>query len=152
MFGEVAPNQLRAVWLTAVPLKIALPSRFAEGNEPLTWSALSQMAWIYTSYYCPFQNMMDQLFAAQGLAVPHKVVSNDEQTRLDLVTAGVGGSLLLAADCEAAAEAGKLCLFPFETEESLVIDLQLIYPAVRGDDPLLKPVIEAIKSIWLGER
>ena len=147
-FGEIDSPLLKAVRLTAVSLQIALPPYVADFEAPLSWEAISQLPWIYTSYHCPFQNMMDQLFAEQGVVVPHKVIANDEQTRLNLVRSGVGASLLITAECRAAAEAGELILYSDVEEKRLSIPLQFVYPAVRESDPLLTPVIQIVQTLW----
>ena len=130
--------------LSSVPLVVALPKYYVKSG-PLTWGELAARPWIYTDYYCPFQEKMEQLFAAQGLAVKSKLTANDEQTRLDLVRAGVGASLLLAEECEAAVAAGEIVLYESEPIE---MPLYLACSAAREHEPLLAAVWREIIEVW----
>lgn len=145
IFGEAESPLLTTQLLSDVELFIAVPSTFVQSDSELTWNDLALLPWIYTDYYCPFQNSMEQIFADHGLEPKHKVLSNDEETRLNLVRSGVGASLLMKEMSLDAIRDGEVVAYP---HTAVSLPLQLAYRADKANNPLLQPVVQTILDVW----
>lgn len=146
VFGEVDSALITAHQLADAQLFIGLPTNMAKDANQLDWADLAELPWIYTDYYCPFQNQMEQIFTEQNLEPKQKVLSNDEQTRLELVRSGVGASLLMKDVSQNALDSGEVLAYPNYTA---VLPLQLAYRTDKAQDPLIKPVVQTILQIWV---
>lgn len=145
VFGDVVSAEISTIPLATTNLHIALPPAHTTESTLITWQAVAQLPWIYTEYSCPFQTVADQLFAQHALEITRKITSNDEQTRLDLVKAGIGASLLLADECQSAIDGGDVVIWQRNVAQ---LPLQLAYLAIRQTEPLLAPIITTIETLW----
>lgn len=143
IFGEPTSSAISTCELQVFKLLIAIPK--AHGSHPHTWETIADLPWIYTSHHCPFQNVADDLFAQHALETTCKVVSNDEASRLELVKAGVGASLLLNVESESAISAGDIAVWRHNVAET---KLQLAWLTEREREPLIEPALEALKLAW----
>lgn len=143
IFGPVVDTQFESLLLTTAQLRIAIPT--ALKPELITWETLAELPWVHTSGYCPFQTLTEQVFGQQGFEVKQYSSSDDDQTRLSMVRAGVGASLLrreVAADTE---QAGSVITWG----DSIACPLRFIYLSARQHEPLLASLVnKAIPSVW----
>ena len=146
VFGAVTSAEITTLPLTEIDLQIALPASFAAQIETLTWAEIGRLPWIYTDGHCPFQAIIDDLFAQQQLEIQQKVTTNDERTRLDLVRAGIGASLLVSAEAQQAADNGEIVLWSGNIP--LKTTLSLAFLTIRKQEPLIAPVIDSVTILW----
>jgi DNA-binding transcriptional LysR family regulator len=143
VFGAVNDARLSSHFLTQADLVIASPA--AWNLEQADWKELSKQPWICSDYYCPFQEIIDEAFQAEGLSYPKALQSRDELSKTDYVMAGLGLALLEKTEAEAYAATGKLKIvqgIQFSTELSIVC---LSY---RLHDPLIEAVLEMLTDLW----
>jgi DNA-binding transcriptional LysR family regulator len=112
-----------------------------------SWAEICALPWVYSTCYCPFQQLLDDKLSAQHLAVSQKVASNDEFTKRELVSAGVGLALIERGDAEEGVRAGALVIWPAEPTPCALSFASL---AARGDDPLIRAVHNAVRAVWSG--
>ncbi len=79
--------------LRRAELVIALP-RSWHGKHDSARKSLGNLPWINTGAACPFQQIIDKLFAQFNIDPPQVLRADDSQTRRQLVVAGFGASLL----------------------------------------------------------
>lgn len=145
VFGPVTDRALVAHRLGVIDLVIAVPQRWADRTLDADWAAMAQLPWLYSNYYCPFQDMIDACFAARGLRCQRVVETDDEATKSDLVRAGIGLALLDRGEANTLAEAGAAVI---REPEPMRCDLSLVYAAQRADDLLLQAVATSVCQVW----
>lgn len=138
VYGDIADNSLIAHHLQDSVLVVAVP-RAWEDRLDGSWEAVAGLDWIFAGNQCPFQPIMDDLFAQYGTVAQKRVHSNHDQTRFELVRAGVGVSLLEQSE----AQHPDILIYD---SLPMTCPLWLVYPAHRQYDPLVQVVVEAITN------
>jgi DNA-binding transcriptional LysR family regulator len=146
VFGAVQDAALTAHPLCVAELVIAAPLAWA--NRLTDWESAAGLAWIYGDGYCPFQEIVDRLFAERGLAYNKALQSDDETTKSELVTAGVGVTLLERSEAEQAASQGKLALWMIPETPPITCALSLVHRRVLS--PELRLLRDAVLRAWRG--
>jgi DNA-binding transcriptional LysR family regulator len=143
VFGTIADPVLTAHPLHVAELVVAAPRSWQRRLERAGWAELARLPWIYSDSYCPFQDLIDGVFATHGLHYERLVQSDDEMTKAELVAAGVGLTLL---------EKGEALNF---SERVMIYDapplpcaLSLVYLKHRQHEPLIKALAQQITAIW----
>ena len=147
IFGPVTDPMLTAQHLGTANLVVAIPNAWEALKHPeqVDWPAMAQWPWIYADNYCPFQEIIDQLFVHRGLNYQRAVLSNDEVTKSELVKSGIGATLLEETEARQAEKNGMLTIWP---TEPIPCDLSFAYLGSRGDEPVLKTLITIVTKAW----
>jgi DNA-binding transcriptional LysR family regulator len=72
VFGPITDTALIARRVDVVELVVAVPRRWAQQVAQAGWEEIATLPWLYADIYCPFQDMIDQLFAQRQLGY-HRV-------------------------------------------------------------------------------
>jgi DNA-binding transcriptional LysR family regulator len=147
IFGAPPCASIAAHYLGTGEVVIAAPGQWAERLAAADWSDLTQLPWIGTDGYCPFESLTADLFQQRGLAYHHVVHSHDEPTKTELVAAGVGLAMLERSEAEEARQTGRLMIWETDT---LYCDLYFAYLTKRRDEPLIKVLHTAVRHVWEG--
>jgi DNA-binding transcriptional LysR family regulator len=142
-FGEIKDKRLSSRRLETAELLVATPNNW--GLEAANWQELSHHPWICSDYFCPFQEIIDKTFQEEGLSYQRLTTVNDDVSKVELVAAGLGLSLLERGEAEAYAAQGKLSIV---NNMSFPCDLSLVFLSYRAHDALIANVIELIESLW----
>jgi DNA-binding transcriptional LysR family regulator len=145
VFGPVADPALCARRVAVADLVVAVPGQWAHLLAHASWETLARLPWLYADLYCPFQEMVDQLFAQQQLPYRRLLETSDEATKCELVSAGIGLALLEASEAQAAVRAGTIVVWQ---PAALRCDLSLVYARVRAHDPIIGAVAAAACHAW----
>ena len=145
VFGPITDTALIARRVDVVELVVAVPMRWAQQVAQAGWEEIATLPWLYSDAYCPFQDMVDQLFAQRQLDYHRVVLTDDEATKCALVSAGVGLALLERSEAEAAMQAGKLVIWD---TPSLWCDLSVAYARQRAHDPMIQAVAASVFHAW----
>ena len=141
-----APEDRPNTSLAQVELLVVGPESLGPAFEGADWTGLSELPWICSDYYCPFQAMIESRFEALGLTFGRAVCTDDDGTRADLVRAGVGVTLLERGEAERLQATGGV------TINGAVQPLACELSFCRGDadDPLSAAVARRIQEAWRG--
>jgi DNA-binding transcriptional LysR family regulator len=145
VFGPITDTALIAQRVDAVELVVAVPIRWAQQVAQAGWEEIATLPWLYADLYCPFQGMIDQLFAQRQLDYHRVVLTGDEATKCALVSAGVGLALLERSEAQAAMQAGKLVIWD---TPPLWCDLSVAYARQRAHDPMIQAVAASVCHVW----
>lgn len=145
VFGPITDTTLIARRVDVVELVVAVPIRWAQQVAQAGWEDLAALPWLYADLYCPFQDLVAQLFAQRQLDYHRVVLTDDEATKCALVSAGVGLALLERSEAEAARPAGKLVVWD---TPPLWCDLSVVYAQQRAHDPMLQAVVASVCHAW----
>jgi DNA-binding transcriptional LysR family regulator len=145
VFGPLTDTTLIAQRVDVVELVVAVPVRWAPQVARAGWEEIATLPWLYADAYCPFQDMLDQLFAQRQLDYHRVVLTSDEATKGALVSAGVGLALLERSEAQEAMQAGKLVVWD---TPPLRCDLSLAYARQRAHDPMIQAVAASVRHAW----
>lgn len=136
VFGDVGNPLLKTHTLSSAELVIAIPKAWADKIESL-WESLADLTWINTGLDCPFQSIIDSLCQTYRIQPKQFIRTNHEQTRRDLVCAGMGISILEKS------EASHPDIIIFDNEP-MSCPVSLVYPSHRQFNPIIQAVCDIL--------
>jgi len=145
IFGTSPYDDVLTVPLTMVELVIAAPALWEAQVQTATWADIACLPWIASTAYCPFQVHIEEQFRQRGLTQQRIVQSDDEATKVELVSAGVGLALLERTDAEEAAQKGNLILW---AHEPIRTPLCFATAKNRATDPLIMALQSQVLALW----
>lgn len=145
VFGRQAQAGLRSIVLARLELVIAAPASWKERLQDAPIGRLLEEPWVTPPEECPFHEGTIALFRSARGSAPRGVTADHEATILRLVCAGVGLSLLPAVLVERAASNGEAIAIRVPGAAS---DLSFVWDPRDDDSPFVRPVLEALRSIW----
>jgi len=145
VFGPITHTTLIAQRVDVVELVVAVPSRWAQQVVQAGWEEIATRPWLYADASCPFQDIVDQLFAQRQLDYHRIVLTSDEATKCALVSTGVGLALLERSEAEEARQAGTLVVWD---TPPIWCDLSLAYARQRAHDPMIQAVAASVYHTW----
>ncbi|MDX2078124.1 MAG: LysR family transcriptional regulator [bacterium] len=143
--GRVDDPQLTAYYLTDLELVVGVPIAWKEQLTTPTWEQLAKFPWIGADIYCPFQTWTQEIFEQHALNYQRAVQTDDDATRIALVRAGVGLSLLEASEAREESQKGSLYVPQLDP---IYCPLSLVCATHRQHEPLIKAVRQAILPLW----
>ena len=144
-FGPLSHPGVDGLRLRGVSYRVAAPAAWKQRVLDADWDAIAALPWITTPPISTHYQLLRTLFDQHGIE-PAKVVEADQEFVIaSLVVSGVGLSLIredLALEREAA---GEVCLW---RDLRLETDLWFIYRAGRGNDPVIRNLLEVLADTW----
>ena len=143
--GRVVPTHLEGVALTEMPFRVVGPVAWADRVRRLDWSAMAALPWILMPTNSTHHELAQALFRDHAMQPSRLIEADQESVIANLVVSGVGLSLLPESLARELQKAGSVCI-----AESTVLraTLWFVYLRERANDPLIKGIIEVIRSLW----
>lgn len=147
VYGGVNEARLAAHFVHKAELVVAAPSGWQNRLDAATWVTLAGLPWICSDGYCPFQNILDDLFQARGLGTGYEKIAqvDDETTKAELVASGLGLSLLERSEAEKLVKQAQVTIW---ATDPIYCDLSIVCLAHRQHDPLVHTVVDHINRTW----
>jgi DNA-binding transcriptional LysR family regulator len=145
IFGDAADKLLATHPLYKAELVVAAPPAWQSQIAHAKWKDIALLPWIYPTTYCPFQSIVDKTFKSQHLSYQQAVTSDDDSTKLELVSAGIGLALLEKTEAEEAVQEGRITIW---NHQSFDCELSWAYLKNRGEEPLIKALTAEVLKVW----
>jgi DNA-binding transcriptional LysR family regulator len=145
IFGDVADKLIITQRLYGAELVVAAPVVWQSQIAKSSWKEMALLPWISSTTYCPFQIIVDKTFKSKCLSYQQAITSDDDTTKLELVSAGFGLALLEKTEAEEAAQEGKIAIWP---RRSFECDLSWAYLRNRREDPLIDASTVEVLRLW----
>ena len=145
IFGASLCEAVASRCLATVELVVAAPWQWEGQIATANWQDIADLPWIYSTIYCPFQVIADDLFQQRGLKCRYVVQSEDDLTKCELVSAGVGLALLEKEEAEEAVKNDKVAIWK---TDMIQCELSLAYLRERRQDPLITALETEVLKIW----
>jgi len=149
IFGDVPDRSIAAHKLYKAELVVAAPIAWKSQIAGISWKNMALLPWIYPTTYCAFHSIVDKTFRREHISYQQAVTSDDDTTKLELVAAGIGLTLLERTEAEEAAQEGKIAIWQRRMFE---IELSWAYLRNRSEDPLIKALTEDVLGMWEDHR
>jgi DNA-binding transcriptional LysR family regulator len=145
VFGDVTDKLIFAQRLYRAELVVAAPMVWQSQIAKSGWKEMALLPWISPTTYCPFQVIVDKTFKSKRLAYQQAITSDDDTTKLELVSAGFGLALLEKTEAEEAVQDGKITIWP---RRSFECDLYWVCLRNRREDPLIGALTTEVLKVW----
>ncbi len=145
IFGPEETNDITKRYICSTELVVAAPKKWQSKISNAGWKDIAQLPWIYSSQYCPFQQIIDDLFQQKNMEFNRNICSDDEAIKSELVSSGVGLSLIEKTEAELAVDDSKLCIWK---TKRIHCDLFFAYLTKRSGDPLIAVLESNILNVW----
>jgi DNA-binding transcriptional LysR family regulator len=144
-FGELENPNIAGLRLRDIVYCVAAPAAWKDRVANADWTQIAALPWILTPSVSTHNQLVHGLFRAQG-AEPAKVVQADQESLINsLIVSGVGLSLMREDQARAAEAAGEVAVWG---KSRLTTQLWFIHMAERGDDPVIRVLIEVLSATW----
>ena len=144
IFGD-APDIITTHGLYKAELVVAAPVAWQSQIARASWNDMALLPWVYPTAYCPFHSIVDKTFKREHISYQQAVTSDNDTTKLELVSAGIGLALLERTEAEEAAQEGKIAVWQ---RRSFKCELSWAYLKNRSEDPLIKALTEDVLRVW----
>jgi DNA-binding transcriptional LysR family regulator len=145
-YGDAPEAALSAMPLLEFDYVVTAPANWADRVLDADWNAIAALPWILTPEISTHRRLVNGLFAAHGIAPPQQHVAADQEPVLvNLVTSGVGLTLMREDVARAHAQSGEIVIWD---QARLRTTLWFIAAAERSADPLLRAVFDLVREIW----
>lgn len=145
VIGQPADERITAMRIAPITLRVVAPPSWRERIANATWNDIVQFPWLSTPERCSFRSISARMFARHHVT-PRIVIEADQETMLsDLVSQGIGLTLLredVASDGEAA---GKVCIW----EPGIELEhLYFAYLNNQEKSAIMQAVVPLVRQVW----
>jgi DNA-binding transcriptional LysR family regulator len=145
LIGKVQHPELHCVEIAPVTLRIVAPMSYRDKIASATWTEIAALPWISTPQNCSFRQIAAAMFDRHGATPSVLIEADQEATLVDLVSAGVGLTLIREDVALSAEAAGKLLVWGPGAEVST---LNLVFLRSERGNPLMQAVLDVIAEVW----
>jgi DNA-binding transcriptional LysR family regulator len=145
LIGEAEHSELGCIEISPITLRIVVPMALKEKTSGANWQDIAKLPWLSTPEGCSFRKIASKMFSRHGVQPQIVIEADQETTLINLVTTGVGLTLLREDVALAAEAAGKLVVWSPGAEVSR---LNLIYLRERLEEPVMQAILSLIAEIW----
>ncbi|QJD99631.1 LysR family transcriptional regulator [Massilia forsythiae] len=145
VIGEPTDERLRFIKIAPIVLRVVAPYSWRDRIADASWHDIVQLPWLSTPGKCSFRSIAARMFARHNV-LPRTVIEADQESILsDLVTQGIGLTLL-REDVAIAGEAeGKITIWSPGME---LDNLYFVYLDACKDSDLMRAIVPLIRRIW----
>lgn len=145
VIGAPVDDRICAIRIAPITLRVVAPPAWQARLAGATWQDVAAMPWLATPEQCAFRGIAARMFARHQV-VPRTVIEADQETMLsDLVSQGIGLTLLRDDVASTAAAAGKVTIWSpgMETDH-----LYFVYLRAQEHTGPMQAILPLISQIW----
>lgn len=139
-------EEVETMLLGTAEICVVAPVSFADDVCGAGLDVLVDFPWVWPGRRCHYRKALVQEFEKLGRMPSEFIEADGEPIIRQLVASGKGLSLMRRDEAEIEVEAGNLVIC--EMDLTLKAELLFVYPKGRRNDPALKALQEAVKSVW----
>ena len=144
-YGEITHPNVVGLHLREVTYRVAAPADWEARIRDAGWNEIAELPWIITPPISTHNRLVYALLRQHGVE-PTKIVEADQEAVISsLVVSGVGLALMREDLALKNAAAGEACLWK---NVRIPTTLWFIYLQERGDDPVIRVLLDVLKKTW----
>ncbi|MBL8470372.1 MAG: LysR family transcriptional regulator [Rhodocyclaceae bacterium] len=148
-FGDLNVAGVAAMRLRDIVYCVTGPAAWKKRLQNAEWDDIAAMPWVFAPTVSTHRKMVEGLFRSRS-TVPGKVVEADQEALMSsLVIAGMGLGLMREDQARAAVKARDVVIWPKARCETT---LWFIYLADREREPVIKALLDAVRTVWSSEK
>ncbi len=145
-FGDEPGAEFVSLPLRQFVYVIAAPAAWDDRVRHADWSDMAALPWVRTPAISTHTRLTEALFIEHGVEPPaHQIEADDESVLVNLVSAGVGVSLMRDDVAREQAKAGAVCIWP---KARLRTMLWFVGAAQRAEEPLIDALLGLVCEVW----
>lgn len=145
VYGLPDNVKLDGFLITSFDVVVAVPFEWREKIEQADWQQIGELPWIMTPEICSFNAIAKQAFEKEKINPLTIAVADEEITIQRLVLAGAGVTLMIKMEAQPLVEDKKLAVWHKDVGK---LPLYFVYLRKKEQPPVMKAVIESIKTVW----
>ncbi len=143
--GAVRQGGIAALHLADLPLCVIAPAALEKRVQHATWTVIAALPWIWTPKLGAYHQIASRMFRERKLK-PNIVMEADrESTLINLVSAGMGLSLMRTEVARSAVRAKKVVMW---SRGRITQPLSFVTRRDRRNDPLIQGIEAEVSSVW----
>jgi len=143
--GTLPRGSISARHLTDLPLCVIAPAAFRVRIANASWREIAALPWVWTPKLGAYHQIANRIFRERKLK-PNIVMEADrESTLINLVSAGMGLSLMRTEVARSALRAGKIVMW---NKGRITPPLSFVTRRDRRDDPLIQGIEAEVAIVW----
>jgi len=131
--------------LSRFTYRVVAPAGWGPRVRGRDWAALAALPWLATPPASAHHRLLAEVFGTRGLSPPRVALVDQEASMLDLIKSGVGLSLVRDSIAIRESQAHGLAI---ADRVHLDCDLNLVWVASRGSEPVLATALAALGRVW----
>jgi DNA-binding transcriptional LysR family regulator len=144
-YGGLKDPRVAGLVLREVTYRIVAPAAWESRIENATWKDIAAEPWIMTPPISTHNQLASALFHEHNVAPTIAAEADDEVVVSSLVVSGIGIGLMREDIAMEKAAAGEVCLWK---AVKLKTQLQFVYLQERENDPVIRALVDILKSLW----
>lgn len=145
LYGAVDDPDMVVQKLDRFALKIVGPPAWKARLQGATMADIAAMPWVWIYPECPLYEIGSRIISEQGCDPLKAVIADQEVIIRNLVSSGVGLSLMMEAEAREAARNGQVLIV---ADAAASLDLSFVYLQRRAQDPLIKALLYGANKVW----
>ncbi|MBL9206117.1 MAG: LysR family transcriptional regulator [Opitutaceae bacterium] len=145
--GSCENPEIGAVTLTHFDVVVVVPRAWAADLERPDWSRLRARPWVFVSPLCSYYRLLDQLCQREGISLQARFQVEEDQTAIEFVAEEMAIGVMSMAQLESSPLRDRVAVWPHFCHK---MPLSLGYLRARAEEPMLRALLEAARSVWAG--
>lgn len=144
-FGDNWEADIVSQTISYFDIRIAVPSKFLDGNEDMNWRNLSTLPWIWSVCNCPFYQIIQAEMDERGLQPNRFADAMDESVVKELVMDNQGIGILREDDARYVASLSQVTVWE---DESFQVPLGLAMLEQHKSNRTFQEIQQLIAELW----
>lgn len=144
-YGHMPYPQVAGVALRELAYRIAAPAAWRERVQNAGWPEIAELPWIMPPPVSTHHQFATAMFREHDVEAAKLIGADDEAVVTSLVASGAGLALIREDVALQMVQAGSICLWQDTRIDTM---LRFIYLRSREHDPMIRALLDVLKSAW----
>ncbi len=145
IYGKNPHADVAALPLRMFNMVVIAPPGWKERLRDADWREVAKLPWIGVPPTCPFNRVTLDLFEKEEINPLKVAVADQETTLCNLVSTGVGLTLMIEEEARALEAKGRVTVWGNAPKG---LELSYVSLKMRSEEPALAAVEEGIRRVW----
>ncbi|WP_159565957.1 LysR family transcriptional regulator [Budvicia diplopodorum] len=145
VIGEINDPRLGVLSISSISLCIVGPWSWKAQLENAEWQAIQDFPWIATPKKCSFNSITQDFFGRHNVTMKTVMVADQEKTLKEMVSMGMGLTLMREDIALLAQDNQELYIWP---GEKTVSQLCFLWGTNKEPSPVISALIDTVRELW----
>ncbi|TCL03123.1 LysR family transcriptional regulator [Sodalis ligni] len=145
VIGNLSDSRVEVLNISPISLCIVGPWSWRERLSEAEWKDIQVFPWISTPAKCSFSTIAREFFNQNNANFTPSMVADQERTLMDLVCLEMGLTLMREDLALPAQDNKQVYIWP---KDKTISQLCFIWSKSRASSPIIKDLIDSVKTLW----